>query len=646
MIVPTRFDRFEIIRKLGRSMTDVYLAHDPERNLRVVLKLVEQSGDPFTRIVIDAERRGAEIQQQLHQIDSRVLEVYEFGERGGYFFVAMEHFEGRNIAEILESERRLDPRRAARYTIEALSQLERLHSFVTDLDGRRRAVVHGDIKPSNIQIGGNGEVRLLDFGIAKVITHTHHLTHHNLGSPTYCSPERLEKAQVDPRADLWAVGVSLYEMISGTLPYQAATTRKLEILIQSRRPPRALPANCPSALRAIILKALGPDADRRYTSAAAFGDDLRAFLEGRTTRAETETPRWDSHETVRKERAAGRPRWAAVLPRIALSSNARGALRAIATGIAIGLLLVIPIHYVLGFQRDAQPLLEPRDYGRLSAADISADWSVYQRLQRDSGTGFLAGLLGRWSPAPGLKQPFRQRLLAAADAVLEKYRNSSDPALTNFEWSKARLSLTYALEIEPADVESRGKLALCDGYLNLIRNPELPKADQSETSFQVAAADLPHSPDPHLGLAYFYTYVLRNAGKAMGEFAEAERRGFHPGPREFEQQADAHVYRAEYELRQSRREGGGRSDQNRWLRQTLADLDRARDLYEPIAGFSNVNAGLDRLYRDRDSAEQLRDTLAAAARKAAEPKARYQRPVRRIPIPVIPNNIENPAYDY
>jgi serine/threonine protein kinase len=635
MMAPAHFDRYEIVRKLGRSMTDVYLAHDPSLNRKVVLKLVEQSSDNFTRIVIEAERRGAEIQKQLHQIDSRILEVYEFGERGGYFFVAMEYFEGRSIAELLESERRLDPRRAAGYAAEALSQLERLHSFVTDLDGRRRAVVHGDIKPSNIQIGGNGDLRLLDFGIAKVITHTHHLTHHNLGSPTYCSPERLEKAHVDPHADLWALGVSLYEMVSGSLPYQAVTTRKLEILIQSRRPPRALPANCPDALRAIILKALGPQFDRRYTSAAAFGDDLRAFLDGKPTRAETEAPGWDAQETVKKDRSVPRSS-ALALP--VLSKSTTGALRAVAAGIAIGLFLVIPIHYLLGFQRDTLPLREPRDYGRLSAAEIASDWSLYQRLQHDGG------FLGRWSPAPGLAQPFRQRLLAASDGVFEKYRNSSDPVLANFEWSKARLGLTYALEIEPSDLESRGKLALCDGYLNLIRNPNRPKADQSETNFQVAAADLPRSPDPHLALAYFYTYVLRNAGKAMGEFAEAERRGFQNGPRELEQQGDAYVYRAEYELRQAEQAAGPRAqEETRWLRQTLADLDRARELYEPIAGFANVDAGLNRLYRDRESAEQLNAGLAATARKAADQKARSQRPLQRLPMPPY---LEFPTHDY
>ena len=188
----TQFGKYEIIRKLGRSMTDVYLALDPEANRRVVLKIVEQCKDLYTELVVDAERRGAQIQQQLHAIDSRILEVYEYGDRNGCFFVAMQYAEGRSLAEVLQRETRLDPDRAAQYAAAVCSQLATLHSFQTDLDGQRRAVVHGDIKPSNIQIGSGGEVSLLDFGIAKAISATRNLTQHNLGSPAYCSPERIK----------------------------------------------------------------------------------------------------------------------------------------------------------------------------------------------------------------------------------------------------------------------------------------------------------------------------------------------------------------------------------------------------------------------------------------------------------------------
>ena len=236
MVNLARFGKYDIVRKLSRSLTDVYLAFDTEANREVVLKLVEYSRDDFTPVVIAAERRGAIIQKQLHDHDPRILAIFDSGDLEDCFFVAMEYFPGKTLAEILREEQRIDPKRAARYIAEVCSQLRTLHSFVSDADGRKIAVIHGDIKPSNIQIGFADDPRLLDFGIAKIITATHNLTHHNLGSPSYCSPERLSKSQVDATSDLWAVGVTLYELVAGTPPYQAQSTRKLENLIQECRP--------------------------------------------------------------------------------------------------------------------------------------------------------------------------------------------------------------------------------------------------------------------------------------------------------------------------------------------------------------------------------------------------------------------------
>src|SRR5579863_6276430 len=240
-------------------MTDVYLAFDAETSRYAVLKIVEESGDALTQLILEAERRGAELQRQLREADSRVIEIYEYGSRDGYFFIALQYIEGRTVAQILGEEKRIDPARSAKFAVEILSQLGKLHSFTAEIDGQRRSVVHGDIKPSNIQIGSDDEVRLLDFGIAKALTFTHSRTHMSLGSPSYCSPERLSRGLVDLHADLWAVGVTLYEMVAGSPPYQAEDTRKLEALIQSRRPPRALPESCPAGIRAVLHKSLAGD---------------------------------------------------------------------------------------------------------------------------------------------------------------------------------------------------------------------------------------------------------------------------------------------------------------------------------------------------------------------------------------------------
>src|ERR1019366_3274727 len=181
-VTPTRIGRYEIVRRLGKSMTDVYLAMD-------------------------------------------TVEIYEYGDLDGYFFVAMQFIEGRTVADILAVERVVDPCRAGVIALEICEQLAKFHSWES-------AVVHGDIKPSNIHLSPNDTVRLLDFGIAKTLRADCNATGHQFGSPSYCSPERLTRAEVDPQSDLWALGATLYEMLAGVPPYQAEDTRKLEGLIR------------------------------------------------------------------------------------------------------------------------------------------------------------------------------------------------------------------------------------------------------------------------------------------------------------------------------------------------------------------------------------------------------------------------------
>jgi serine/threonine protein kinase len=625
MVQTQTFGKYEIIRKLSRSMTDVYLADDPEVNRRVVLKLIEHSRDDFTQLVIEAERRGAQLQKQLHAIDKRILEVYECGEQNGCFFVAMEYFEGRTLAEILRTERRLEARRAARYTAEICSQLKTLHAFISDVDGRKTAVVHADIKPSNVQIGPKDELRLLDFGIAKVITFTHNLTHHNLGSPSYCSPERISKAQVDQHADLWAVGVSLYEMISGSPPYQAQNTRKLENLIQSRRPPRALPESCPAALKAIISKTLASDIQRRYASAEALESDLRAFEEGRRTAAEQESIKsWDANATIDKHAKRGEATRAASVGRLAGEKASQRTRRksftsvaiALLTGVLVGLLIFIPISYYRRFRAASASLIGRRDYAHASRQSVASDWKVYEALQHEYG------FLGEYTPVTELQAAMHANLVAGADNIIDSFRHSSDARLSDFDWGKARLCLLYALQIDPSDTRAKGELALSNGYLGLGDRPDARSATQAAASFREAESYLPRSPDPHLALARVAVYASHNIGEALAEFHQAEQLGYHLGPREAVEQADAYFYRAVAELAHAKEKSAmATQERARWLKAARADIERARALYEPISGFSNVDSDLAQV--DEVSSEETKlqaQNVRPVARKAKVPK--------------------------
>lgn len=615
------FGKYEIIRKLSRSMTDVYLASDTEENRRVVLKLIEHSRDDFTQLVIEAERRGAQLQKQLHAIDRRIIEIYDYGEQNGCFFVAMEYFEGRTLAEILRTERRIEARRAARYAAEICSQLQTLHEFISDVEGRKTAVVHADIKPSNVQIGTKDELRLLDFGIAKVITFTHNLTHHNLGSPSYCSPERISKAQVDQHADLWAVGVSLYEMVSGAPPYQAQNTRKLENLIQSKRPPRALPESCPPALKAIISKALAADIEKRYASAEAMERDLRAFQEGRTAAAEQEPFRsWDSNATIEKH-SGQREHAPAVVktpaPKAARTKrkNFTSVAIALLAGVLVGLLIFIPISYYRRFRAASASLIAPRDYAHESRQNVASDWGLYQALKQQFS------FLGEYSPANDLQAPLRANLMASAEDIIDSFRHSPDARLGDFDWGKARLCLRYALQMEPSDAKAKGELALCNGYITLGDAPDVQSATTSATSFREAESYLPRSPDPHLALARADVYGFHNIGAALAEFHQAEQLGYRLGPREAVEQADGYLYRAKAELEHAKRAAAdAKEERARWLQAARLDIDRARNLYEPISGFSNVDSDLEQVYAASSEETKLQadNTPPAAKKKRAQ----------------------------
>ena len=527
---PHKIGRYEIIRPLGRSMNDVYLALDPVANRQAALKLIKCDGGAVTGLVVEAERRGAALQRELRSVDPRIVEVYDFGDADGYFFVAMQYIEGRNLAEVLETESALDPVRAVVIALEICEQLAKFHSG-------QPGVVHGDIKPSNIHLSPNDTVRLLDFGIAKRLRAAGGATVHSFGSPSYCAPERLARSAVDEQSDLWAVGATLYEMLAGAPPYRAADTRKLESLIRSKRPPRALPPHCPPALREIVVKALAADPARRYCSAAEFKADLQAFLERQPTRAEKErrgariaaATLETARECLRK-----------VTRNVVRSRRALQAVRA-AGWFALGMALWIG--------------------GTLG----SAAWRHYRARLEAAATPPAA------PPPPGA--PALAGLFAfEGEQVLAAYRASDDNSLADFDWPKAAACLERARDLGAAGDRQSGELALSRGYVALTGGSDLESA---VALLHTAVRWLPSDPAPHLALARLFVYAVPNVDLALEEFAAAERLGTLLGARELEQQGDAYRLRAE-RLRDSRPQ------------QALADAQQARSFYSRIPAFDRV----------------------------------------------------------
>jgi Protein kinase domain len=546
MNAPTRIGRYEIVRRLGKSMTEVYLAMDTVENRKVALKLIRHGEDRASQLVVEAERRGAAIQKELHSSDPRVVEIYEYGDLDGYFFVAMPFIEGRTVAEILAADHLVDPFRAAVIALEICEQLAKFHSW-------EPSVVHGDIKPSNIHLGAHDTVRLLDFGIAKTLRADCNATVHNFGSPSYCSPERLTRDEVEPQSDLWALGATLYEMLAGAPPYQAEDTRKLEGLIRSKRPPRALPASCPPGLRAVVMKALAPDARQRYRSAAEFQADLQLFLELKPTLAEIERrPRFNPTATLEAACEALRRVTRTARRRRGRRLQVLGAAAYFATG------LLLWIGGTIG-------------------------WQLWQTR---------ASAAPRTVPKALPEENLAQWYAASADRILDAYRTSPDPWLYEFDWPKAEICLERAVQLGAGEDRTLAKLALVRGYATLER---LSGAQYSENAaallrvkardeFMLASHKVPADPAPHLALARVYVYSLTDPEKAMAEFATAEQLGAHLGRREVEQQGDVYRIRAQEE------------SAHNW-KLAIHDADVARGFYRRIPGFDEADLHLRELDR-------------------------------------------------
>ena len=152
----------------------------------------------------------------------------------------------------------------------------------------------------------------------------------------------------------------------------------------------------------------------------------------------------------------------------------------------------------------------------------------------------------------------------------------------------------------------------------------------TKQNFQEAVKLLPRSPDPHLGLARIYVYSVKNMGNAMAELEEAQQLGFHPGPREREEEADGYRFRASTELAEARKAHGTSSAaEERYLRLARRDFELARELYEPLQGFSNVSLALRQVDDDDRARQELNDALKTDASKKATPKKPQRKAVRR-----------------
>ena len=261
-------NRYELIELIGSGgMANVYKAKCHRLNRMVAVKILKSD------LADNAEfrRRFRDESQAVAQLShANIVSVYDVSRSGDTEYIVMELIEGITLKQYMERRGKMDWREALHFITQIMRGLSHAHS---------RGIIHRDIKPQNIMVLRDGSVKVADFGIACLANAGQTLTQEALGSVHYISPEQARGDRTDARSDIYSSGVVLYEMLTGRLPFEGDSAVSVAIQHLSSIPlnPRDINPEIPEALELITMKAMNPNADKRYASAEAMLEDLEKF---------------------------------------------------------------------------------------------------------------------------------------------------------------------------------------------------------------------------------------------------------------------------------------------------------------------------------------------------------------------------------
>lgn len=276
-LVGRTLGKYPILKHLGKGgMADVYLGRQPGLGRDVAIKVLNpyvtnEDGDFVARF----QREGQAAAALRHP---NIIQVFDFERQGDVYFLVMEYVEGTTLKDVLQSYRLSGEKLPMGQTLQVLRQIGSALDYAHE-----QGTLHRDIKPANIMINNKNQAILTDFGIAKMMAGSTYTTTGVIsGTPTYMSPEQGQGEQVDSRSDLYSLGVVLYEMLTGTVPFQADTP--VGVVMKHAREPLPAPSqfrpDLPQAVDQVLRRALAKDSDARYQTAKELADAFETAISG------------------------------------------------------------------------------------------------------------------------------------------------------------------------------------------------------------------------------------------------------------------------------------------------------------------------------------------------------------------------------
>ena len=261
-------NRYEVIEKIGAGgMADVYKGRDTMLNRYVAIKVLKKE---FREDETFVKKFRSEAQAAAGLLNPNIVNVYDVGEDRGLYYMVMELVEGITLKEYIDRKKRLSAREVISIAIQMCSGIEEAH---------KHHIIHRDIKPQNIIISNDGKVKVTDFGIARMVT-SKTTTTVAMGSVHYTSPEQARGGYSDEKSDIYSIGITLYEMVTGQVPFNGDTTVEVAMkhLQEEITPPSELVPDIPYSLEQIILKCTQKNAERRYSDVDELIQDLKHSL--------------------------------------------------------------------------------------------------------------------------------------------------------------------------------------------------------------------------------------------------------------------------------------------------------------------------------------------------------------------------------